>query len=452
MATQSTRLWDKGETFNEEIRAFTVGNDPIIDLNLVRWDCIGSAAHAKMLTSKNILNTEEYNALIKSLGNAYKKSLEGTYVIPPHLEDVHTSLEVFLTEECGEAGKRIHTARSRNDQIIITMRLYLRQSILEQAKHLLSIAAAALKQAQPHIRVQMPGYTHFQQAMPASVGMWYASIAEATLSLAREAVSLFHIANENPLGAASGFYTPIEIDRQLTTELMKFERTQRNPIEIQNSRGRHEIRLCRLHSDILAMIEKYSSDIIQYTMTETSFFTIPVEFTTGSSIMPQKRNPDVLELLRGQASKVRACQFELESIAAKLPSHYHRDFQLTKDPLFRSTDTTATAISIFAKVLEGLKYNEEVLEKTKTPELYATYYAFRLVKEGIPFREAYKKTADDLAAGLINCEDLSKDFEPIAKVLENEVLEANKELELISDKITSLIKDLATLPDELLGL
>ncbi len=452
MTSANKRLWDKGESLNKEIHSFTVGNDPEVDLNLIPWDCLASAAHAKMLYSKKLLSKEELKGLISSLKKAFELGKTNSFPIPSELEDAHTALEVFLTESCGEAGKRIHTARSRNDQVMVAMRLLLRHLILEHANRLLQTVSTSLERALPTLRIQMPGYTHFQQAMPASVGMWFASIAEAGLSLLREALSLYEVINENPLGAASGFYTPIEIDRDMTSKLLKFKRTQRNPIEVQNSRGRYETKTLRLLSDISGLIEKYSSDMILYSMSETGFFTIPKAFTTGSSIMPQKRNPDVLELLRAQASKVRACQFELESLTAKLPSHYHRDFQYTKDPLIRASKMTAQAVQIFTTVLEGIEHNPDVLEKSKTPELYATYHAYRLVQKGVPFREAYQTTAQDLAAGVINCEELQKDFEYIAKTLEMEITQAKKELDSTSKAVQSEVKILSGLPDELLAI
>jgi argininosuccinate lyase len=450
LTSAKNRLWDKGESLNEDIHAFTVGNDPEVDLHLVSWDCLASAAHAKMLFSKKLLSKDELNALLKALKKAYDQSRGGSFSIPSHLEDAHTALEVFLTEQCGDAGKKIHTARSRNDQVMVAMRLLIKKMILDHAAELCETTETSLERATDSIRVQMPGYTHFQQAMPASTGMWFASIAESSLSLLREARSLYDIADENPLGAASGFYTPIPIDRDMTTTLLGFKRTQRNPIEIQNSRGRYETRTARLCSDISSLMEKYSSDIILYTMAETGFFSIPREFTTGSSIMPQKRNPDVLELLRAQASRVRACQFELESLTAKLPSNYHRDFQLTKDPLIRASHMTAHGQRIFRQVLKGLEYKKEVLEKSKTPELYATYHAYRLVQKGIPFREAYKQTANDLEAGAIDCNDLQKDFETIALTLDSELALAKKELDTTASFVTTKKNELLALADTLL--
>lgn len=433
MANSGNRLWDKGDSLNKEIHAFTVGNDPIIDLSIITWDCLASAAHARMLNTKKLLKDEELKSLLKCLEEAYNLAKENKFEIPFELEDAHTALEVFLTKSCGEAGKRIHAARSRNDQVLVATRLFIRHELLKHVENLEKLAELALKRAEPLINLQMPGYTHFQQAMPASVGMWLASISEQALSIIKDALSLYDLINCNPLGAASGFYTTIEIDRELTTKLLKFKKTQRNPIEIQNSRGRYETKIVRLFSDTSSLIEKYSSDIILYSMSELGFFKIPDGFTTGSSIMPQKRNPDVLELLRGTSSKVRACQFELESIISKLPSHYHRDFQLTKDPLIRATEILKSSLPIFTKVIEGIEFNEETINKAKTPELYATYHAYKMVKDGAPFREAYLNTAKDLKDGKINISELENDFSIISKLLEKEIALAKEELKVFSE-------------------
>jgi argininosuccinate lyase len=444
------RLWDKGESLNRDIHAFTVGNDPEIDLNLLPWDILASAAHARMLTKEKLIPASELPKLLSALKEAYQLSTTGEFIISQDLEDCHTALEVFLTEKCGEAGKRIHTARSRNDQVMVAMRLFLKNELLQRASQLVECIEITLSKATPSVRTQIPGYTHFQQAMPASIGMWYASIAETALELLRESFNIFDLINNNPLGAGSGFYTTIPIDRDLTSTLMKFNKPQRNPIHIQNSRGRHETKVARLLSDISWLIEKYSSDMIFYSISETDFLKIPMDFTTGSSIMPQKRNPDVLELLRGQTSKVRACQFELESITAKLPSHYHRDFQLTKEPLIKASEMTRMGIQIFNEVLKRIDWNLDILEKAKTPELYATYHAYRLVKEGVPFREAYLSTAKDLKEGIIDIKSLEKDFEVIAARLEHEISVANMELNALKADLGKKIQELKSLPDSLL--
>lgn len=447
----TNRLWDKGDKLDSFIHKFTVGNDPEMDQELLPWDILASAAHARMLAASGHIQALELKSLLKALHEAYQIAAEGSFSIPQELEDCHTALEVFLTNKCGEAGKRIHTGRSRNDQVLVATRLLLRSITISICTSLIECVEVCLKKATPSIRDQMPGHTHLQQAMPASVGMWYAAIAESGIELLRDGNSLLDSLENNPLGVASGFYTPLKIDREMTTNALAFKRTQRNPINTQNSRGRYELKVCRFLSDVCALIEKHSWDMIFYSVSEIGIAKIPLAFTTGSSIMPQKRNPDVLELLRAKASKVRACQYELESLIVKLPSNYHRDFQISKEPLLRASNTTEENSLIFTEVLRELEFDTKKLLERKTPELYATYEAFRMVKEGIPFREAYSKTADALSNGQIDVESLSQDFEVIALKLEAEIAEASKEVNEIKSYFQTKNLELNSLSEKLLG-
>lgn len=429
------RLWDKGKAVNQNIHAFTVGTDPIVDKEILTWDILASAAHARMLTEQGLITQEDLKKLLPALSIAYEKASKKKFDIPFELEDCHTALESFLVETCGDAGKKIHLGRSRNDQVLVATRLYVRSSILSFIDALLALGKICLEKAEQTLEVQMPGYTHFQQAMPASVGMWYAAIAENCIELAEEGIFLNEIVNKNPLGVASGFGTPLNINRARTTELLQFKETQRNPINTQNSRGKYESKAISYFTSAASMIEKFSIDLIMYSMQELGFVTIPEEFTTGSSIMPQKRNPDVLELLRANASKMRAISLEIELLTSKLPSSYHRDFQYTKEPLVNAQHLGMTMIEIFSEVIKGVTFNTAKLEQTKTAELYATYEAFRLVTAGLPFRDAYKETAEKLQKGLIDIQALSKDFTPISESLKSECTEATKNINQIEEKV-----------------
>lgn len=445
------RLWDKGKSIDKEVHSFTIGSDPIIDKEILEWDILASAAHAIMLGDQGLISKEDQAKLIKALSEAYPLAQSRSFEIPYELEDCHTALESYLVEKCGDAGKRIHLGRSRNDQVLVASRLYLRNANLELGAKLLMLAETCKDRAKPLLGLQLPGHTHFQQAMPASAGMWLLAISEAALELAEESFSLNHTLSKNPLGVGSGFGSPLKIDREKTTNLLKFERTQRNPINTQNSRGKYETKLLRLLSDVAGLIEKHSFDLILYSMQEINFVKLPEEFTTGSSIMPQKRNPDVLELLRGNASLIRSKQFESEMLTSKLPSHYHRDFQLTKEPLIQAFSLSKTLLNIFLAVIEKITFNEEVLKKSKTPELYATYEAFRLVGSGMPFRDAYRETAKKLENNQIDVEDLSKDFDSIQKNLERELTTEENELKDLSLKFVSEINKLETLKKDLLN-
>lgn len=443
------RLWDKGKSINKDIHTFTVGSDPIIDKEIAAWDILASAAHAYMLAEQGLISNEDLKKLIPALKSAYKKAEEKKFEIPEDLEDCHTALETYLVNECGDSGKKIHLGRSRNDQVLVATRLYLRNSILTLTKNLLELSKICFFKAANSFETQMPGYTHFQQAMPASVGMWYSAIGENCLELVSEGLHLHEVINLNPLGVASGFSTPLPINREKTTKLLKFRATQRNPINVQNSRGKYETKALNYLSSVSGMIEKFSIDLIMYSMQELAFVKIPEEFTTGSSIMPQKRNPDVLELLRANASKIRALALESDLITSKLPSSYHRDFQYTKEPLIRANELTETSIKIFSEVISSISFNDEILLKTKTPELYATYEAFRLVSSGLTFRDAYRETAKKLEEGKINVEELSKDFKKIALSLDQEKEIALKEIAAFEDAIGKELGELNQIKQDL---
>ena len=422
------RLWEKGEGVNALVHRFTVGNDPEVDAHLIRWDAIGSAAHARMLNSIGILKSDELKALLPLLSEVIDKAEKGDFRIDPELEDCHTAIEAFLTEKAGAAGERIHTGRSRNDQVLLATRLYLRNAVTEVLNGLTAVTETLLKRVDSDGNHLMPGYTHFQPAMPASIGMWAGAFVEAGLDLIREGLHLNSALNRNPLGAASGFGVNLELDRELTTKLLAFDEPQRNPIDIQNSRGRYELRALRWLSDISTSLEKISWDMILYSSREFGFFKIPEAFTTGSSIMPQKHNPDVLELVRARAAKVRGAETELMLVIAKLPSNYHRDFQYTKEPLIRGVGNVLEMLAVINEVLGAFTVVPERLEAAMTADLFATYGVYRDVKQGMPFREAYRATAQGIKAGTLDVSAVKGEFSVVAKTLANEITGAKKEL------------------------
>ena len=409
------RLWDKGEggdagETNEEILRFTTGEDPELDLRLVTWDAIASAAHARMLCSIGILKETELRSLLAALNEVIISHRQATFEIPRELEDCHTAIEAFLVEKCGDSGKRIHTGRSRNDQVLTAMRLYLRFSLNYQLIYLENLIESLLTRASAERNTVMPGYTHLQAAMPSSVGLWMHAFAEALTKEHHRGLDLIEQVNTNPLGAAAGFGVPIPLDRQMTADLLGFTMVQWNPIEAQNSRGRYELLVSRFFSDIASHLEKLAWDFSLYTTREFGFITLPKEITTGSSIMPQKRNPDVAELIRARAARIRGRVSELEWVIAKLPSNYHRDFQYTKGPLFTVEDDTSAILHAMKIVIDGFKLNPDRLQSAMTPEVYATYDAFVQVREGIPFRDAYRTTAKRLENNQLALPSLEKEF------------------------------------------
>jgi argininosuccinate lyase len=428
------RLWEKGASLDAQVHAFTVGNDPELDRSLLSWDSVGSAAHARMLSSIGVLSKEDCAALLPVLSEIHSLSLKGEFSIPEEMEDCHTAIESYLVDKTGDAGRKIHTGRSRNDQVLLAMRLYLRDQILQQLGTLAQCARTCLLRFDEVGNLPMPGYTHMQPAMPASVGMWLGAYAESFLDLIREGLSLLDRINANPLGAASGFGVPLPLDRDLTARLLGFSRVQRNPIDVQNSRGRYELRFIRWGVDVAATVEKLAWDLIIYSTREYGFFSIPEALTTGSSIMPQKKNPDVLELMRGRAAKIRAAENELLWVIAKLPSNYHRDFQYTKEPVLTCAETMSALLSMSEVVLTRFTCNEKALEAGMTDELYATYDAYRSVEEGMPFREAYRETSKRIATDSIKKADFIKEFDSIDASVIKDAREAQREL-LESEKL-----------------
>ena len=406
-----SRLWEKGEGVKDEVLAFTVGNDTELDLNLIKFDAIASAAHARMLGQIGVLSKEEVLSLVGGLSEVHKTAGSDEFSIPKELEDCHGAIEAYLVDKVGDAGKKIHTGRSRNDQVLVALRLYIRTELLNITELLIGLSQTIVARAEQEADVEMPGYTHMQAAMPTSVGVWLSAFSEWSLELIKEAGALSRLIDRNPLGAASGFGVPLKLDREKTAELLGFKRVQRNPIDVQNSRGRYELKLLRWLVDIGQMVEKFSWDMLLYSTDEFGFFSLPVDLTTGSSIMPQKHNPDILELMRAKVSKLRAAQNELEWVTGKLPSHYHRDFQLTKEPLFSSVANAKELLSVFNLVVNSIEVNKEKLSSKQTPELYATYAAYKKVANGQAFRDAYKKTAEELKAGKIDPKNYADEFE-----------------------------------------
>jgi argininosuccinate lyase len=394
-----SRLWNKGAPLDDGVQRFTVGDDPQLDRQLIHWDCLGSAAHVLTLERAGLLTTAERQALLGGLSEIDALDQGGRFEIPQELEDGHTAIENHLTATVGPVGQKIHTGRSRNDQVATAMRLFMRHHALRWVDRLSLLVGVLLSRIQRDGDTAMPGYTHLQPAMPSSVGQWLHAFAEAALEHMRACIDLFDRLDVCPLGSGAGFGVPLPLDLQYAAERLGFARVQRSPIDVQNSRGRMETYFVRAAADAAGTLEKLSWDLILFSSAEFGFFTLPESMTTGSSIMPQKRNPDVLELLRARAGRMRARLAELEGVAAKLPSSYHRDLQLTKEPTLRTAAELPDMLQIGAHVAAQFKLNEQRLAGAMRPELYATQAAYDLVRQGVPFREAYRRIADEVRAG-----------------------------------------------------
>jgi len=425
------QLWAKGESLDKEIHAFTVGDDYLIDLNFLRHDCMGSAAHATMLAEVGIISEADKVSLLKTLKEIIALVKKNEFKISPEQEDSHTAIEAYLTEKLGEAGKRIHVGRSRNDQVNTNVRLFVREETLSIIGKLITSANTIAKRAVDLFDTPMPGYTHLQRAMPSSVGMWLHAFLEHSLDLIRVGLTNLTLLDRCPLGAGAGFGVSLPLDREKVASLLGFENVQRSPIDSQNSRGRDELRLLRLISDTGVLLEKFSWDLQLGVMEECSFFKLPSEFTTGSSIMPQKRNPDVLELLRARASSFRGAEDELRWVVGKMPSNYHRDFQLTKPPVIRAVKSVKESLDVFNAVAQSFSVNEEALSKAMSAELYATYDAFRAVKAGASFRDAYRETAEKTLKGKLDVKSLKEDWKIVRDAQLKYLEQANEELLLL---------------------
>ena len=388
-----SKLWAKGQPLDALVERYTVGDDPLLDRRLLPHDLRASKAHARMLASIGILTDEECQQLLQALDEIQTEFDAGSFTIERADEDVHTAIERFLTARLGDVGKKIHTGRSRNDQVLVALALWQRQTVVDARDALDSTATAFEMFAAEHEGVPLPGYTHMQRAMPSTVGRWAAAWAhqlrnnESLLDAALSQVSL------SPLGSAAGYGLPEVLggNPEMTAEELGFDGPISPAEAAQIGRGKPESTLLFAMSTIARDLSRWAWDLCLYVTAEFGFFQLPNEFTTGSSIMPQKRNPDVLELTRARAGVVQAALHEVLAISTPLPSGYHRDLQLVKGPTFRGVDCTMEMLAVAEHVMRGLRVNQTACAAAMSEELFATEEAYRLVREGMPFREAYRK-------------------------------------------------------------
>lgn len=385
------KLWKKDYGLNKEIEKFTVGNDHLLDKKLVYFDCIASIAHAKMLGKIGVLNKSELKKLIKGLNEIIQLDKQGKFIINKGDEDCHTSIENYLTKKYGGAGKKIHTGRSRNDQVLVALRLYEKNEIKNILGHIDNLISSINKKIRCFGNVKLPGYTHMQKAMPTSIKLWFESYIAALKDDKNLIEHILEIIDKNPLGSAAGFGVPVfDIDRKMTTKLLGFKEVQ-DMVYCQNSRGKFESLIVNSLVQVMMDLNKIATDLIIFSMTEFGYFSLPKEFCTGSSIMPQKKNPDVLELVRAKYSIILGYDAQLKNLYSNLISGYNRDLQLSKEPLMESIDLIKECLKITSLVFDKLKINKKNCEKALSKELYATEEAYKLVKKGMSFRDAYKE-------------------------------------------------------------
>jgi argininosuccinate lyase len=389
-----SRLWDKGTPLDERVLRYTAGEDHALDNRLVMYDVRASIAHAEMLNARGLLSTVDLDAIRRGLTELAAEHARGEWRVLLEHEDGQTALESLLTVRIGEAGKRVHLGRSRNDQVLTALRLYLRDVIDSLAEGVMSVADALDQLGHREAGTALPGYTHMQQAMPSSVALWAGGFAAELRDDANALYKVRQRVQKNPLGSAAGYGTPnLPIDREDTRTRLEFSAIHEPVTAVQLSRGKAEAQLLFEISMVIQDAGRLAADLLLFYTQEFSFVELPDAFTTGSSIMPQKRNPDVFELIRGRSATAQACLIEVMSIVAKLPSGYQRDLQLIKAPLFRSIDLCLDTLGILPAALAGVKFRKDRIRLD--PSIHAAAMANELVvKEGIPFREAYRRVGE----------------------------------------------------------
>jgi argininosuccinate lyase len=424
-------LWSKkGLLTNEQISNFTVGEDPLIDPNFLSFDCWGTMAHVRQLHHLGHLNQQETREILTLLGEFVNQFA----VHLPDLkgyEDGHSFLEIQLTEKLGETGKKIHLGRSRNDQVLLAERLWMRHSLLELHHDLYVLVQQLSSLSDRYASALMPGYTHQRKAMPTTFGFWVASYAEGLTEVLSMGKDLYRQLNRSPLGAAAGFGSPIPLDRPFVAELLGFDEVQRNPLNVMSSRGRCQLDFLHWINQMTHILEKLFIDLSIFSQEEYQFVSLPDSFTTGSSIMPQKRNPDVLELACGRCSEIRGLRITLENISTGLSSSYHRHSQLQKFYLVRSFGLAQAIVQITPELIKHLQVHDVRMKNACSPDLFATHETYQLVQKGLPFREAYQQVGDQVLNGTFKAQAPEKYLQQIHLDFSHERQLCNQQLDTL---------------------
>lgn len=393
------KLWEKGLKTDEKIDRFTVGNDRELDLLLAKYDVIASKAHCKMLHAIGLLTEQEQTALLSELDGIGKSIEAGRFTIEESFEDMHSKIEYLLIEKLGDTGKKIHTARSRNDQVLVALQLYVKEELTTIKGLVLELFDVLLGLAEQHKAVLLPGYTHLQVAMPSSFGLWFSAYAESLIDDMILLNAAYHIADQNPLGSAAGYGSSFPIDREMTTGEMGFSTLKYNVVAAQMGRGKVETSTARALASTGATLAKMAMDICLYMNQNFDFISFPDDLTTGSSIMPHKKNPDVFELVRGKCNTLQALPNTLSLLLTNLPSGYHRDLQLTKNSLIPAIQELKACLDITTFSLKKVRVKEDILQDPKYNLLFTVDALNELVKKGTPFRDAYKEVASVVEKG-----------------------------------------------------
>jgi len=393
------KLWEKGIPTDKQIEHFTVGNDRELDLVLAKYDALGSIAHAKMLCQIGLITEEETDSLVLALEDIIFDAEKGEFEIDESFEDVHSKIEYLLTVKLGDAGKKIHTARSRNDQVLVDVNLYLKDVVTDFKAQVKILFDLLMESAEKYQNVLLPGYTHLQIAMPSSFGMWFSAYAETLIDDITMLNAALKIVDQNPLGSAAGYGSSFPINRTFTTQELGFETLKFNSVAAQMSRGKSEKTVAFAMSSVAATLAKFSMDVCLYMSQNFDFITLPSHLTTGSSIMPHKKNPDVFELIRGKCNKIQSLPYEITLITNNLPSGYHRDFQLLKEGLFPAIQNLKACLDIAIFSIKDIKVKDNILADKKYDYLFTVDTLNEMVVAGTPFRDAYKAVAEQLESG-----------------------------------------------------
>jgi argininosuccinate lyase len=385
------KLWNKGFEPDKLIEDFTVGADRELDLRLARYDVQGSMAHIRMLESIGLLESEELPVLLEALEGIAQSIERGEFVIEPGVEDVHSQVELMLTRQLGDMGKKIHSGRSRNDQVLVDLKLFMRDELKSVAQHIVKLFNRLQSLSNEHKEQLMPGYTHLQVAMPSSFGLWFGAYAESLVDDMEMVLAAYNIANQNPLGSAAGYGSSFPLDRTMTTRLLEFADLHYNVVAAQMSRGKTERAAAYAIASVASTLGKFAMDVCLFMCQNYGFISFPDNLTTGSSIMPHKKNPDVFEIMRGKCNRLQAVPNEISLLTANLPLGYHRDLQLLKDIIFPATTTLCECLDMCDFMLQHIKVNTDILDDSRYDYLFTVEDVNRLTLSGVPFREAYKQ-------------------------------------------------------------
>ncbi len=393
------KIWQKNIDVDSFVESFTVGNDRVMDLQLAAADVLGSLAHTRMLNSINLMTDEDLVLVQKELKNIYKEILAGDFRIEDSVEDVHSQVEMLLTQRIGEAGKKIHSGRSRNDQVLVDLKLYFRSEIQLIIQNTEALFNELIQLSERYKHILIPGYTHLQIAMPSSFGLWFGAYAESLVDDLEMMRAAWKVCNKNPLGSAAGYGSSFPLNRTMTTQLLGFEDLNYNVVYAQMGRGKTERILAQGMSSIAATLAKFAMDVCLYINQNFGFISFPAHLTTGSSIMPHKKNPDVFELIRSRCNKIQALPNEIALMTTNLPSGYHRDLQLLKENLFPAFKSLNECLEIATFMLENISVKENILDDPKYDYLFSVEVVNNEVLKGVPFREAYRTIGIDIDEG-----------------------------------------------------